>query len=243
MLNLLHSKYNFAVIASFICLILAGCGAPSQLHTAPAPLQSYKHSIQVVSNDSILENIFIKTIRQNQRIVPIQNEGLAAFSLFIDVQTQKTTFMPRLIGALKKLKQPHTYNIHYTLTSFEGKILTQNTLQFTSKPEDIISASINRTSEISDILATKAALKIIPEIERFIAVTPWRTKVISVININHVSINAGQNVGLTIGDILVTETLPKATLEIALFEGSRATLRLLDGSLPQVGRSLIPQNR
>lgn len=226
-------------------LSLAAC---SSYTPPPAPVATaLKHQMQVISNDANLRMNMLTALKQDQGIVAVTEDGLSPLRLLLKVEPytrSASAKAPQVFGRLTPAPESSNVVVSYQLTSIGGTVLDKGEAVGVGLPK--LKLYPGGKAKPDTMAYQDAIEQILPRIAPHIKVQSWRTPVVAVVDTQHILIAAGQNSGLKVGSLLQTEALPEAMLEVATFERmptgtERAVLRLISGTLPSVGKTLIPR--
>lgn len=245
-------KYLFTAAAG---LVLAACGAsPDKTGLQLEPVNGetiYKRSVYFNTTNAELQQHIETTLYKHDALELSHEPSFNEFNVNLQkVQTKGNVFSkgPRLFGALKKDNRPASTTFKYSLTTFNGKKLDQGEVVGVGEAQEHYLPSLVLTTDTSPEMLADVSQQLVNIVQTQARGTPWRAAVIGHKDQWHVSIGAGETAGLRIGDVFVTETLPKSTLQVMSFEESpsgqsRAILRTIEGLQPTAGRMVIPSAR
>jgi len=251
-----NNKQLFTCIALAVTTVTAsGCVSnQSSSSLTPQVMQpafkqtAYKRTVQFVTSDQDLKAALEKTVLQQSAFTTADSGDFGEFRIIVKphaVKHVKNKQKPRLIGLLQRNKTPVTVAIDYTLANQGGQTLAQGVISQESAPREVVYPRLESSNVAPEETMQKIAIKLVNELQPHILATSWSATVIGQQGNQHVTVGAGENIGIQASEFFITETQPIARLQVALFETtssgqSRAVLRLLDGPLPTVGRRLIP---
>ena len=236
---------KFALPLFILLLSIGACST----YTPPAPpaANALQHQVQVLTEDAALRQAMVTAMQQKQGVVAVTEDGLSPLRLFLKVEPYERSATakaaPQLFGRLTPAPESSNVVVSYKLATIGGTLLDEGEAVGVGLPKVKLYPGGNNSP---DALAYEDVIgQIMPRIEPHIKAQSWRTPVVAVVDALHVLIAAGRSSGLKAGTLLTTEALPEAVLEVVTFErmptgNERAVLRLKSGTLPTVGKTLIP---
>lgn len=249
-------------LSSFLCalslIILCACGGNNgRVLTPTKPTQPlYKHTLSLLGDPrtvrAFAQNFNQSALRDVATLSP--NPDPDGLQLNLQLLSRVQDVAPRVgidlsqPGRLGRKQVSPQHTLNYTLMGTDGRMITGGAAKATGKPQTVYVPALNNTlktptsRDINTLINTTAA-----ELTPVIKAQQWRARVVAQQGLQHVVIAAGKSSGLTYGANLQTETLPLATLQVVTLDTTpegqaRASLRLIQGRLPTVGRSVIPLN-
>lgn len=245
--------HQAAIMAACLygAILLGGCasGGAQIGNDAGTDTPPYKHMLSVTGDMAAQMSALIQGSDSGDAFlvseVPTAH-GLK-MQLQLTIETQKNqNSKPALAGKLMRQSITPLYTLRYTLLGVDGKMLSAEDVSHSGIMREVYlpqldMALMQPNAVDKKILAEKLMNKILPSIQS----QPWKTTVLEQLQLTHVAIIGGQNMGISYGDIFQTEDAPRAILQVVTFEITsngqpRTILRLIEGRLPVVGRGLIP---
>jgi|GEM_PF-2148095 len=244
-------------LSLFLCLLfLTACGGDTLRVVSPKiPTElPYKHTLSLIGEPELVRNFTqkFKTTDLNDVAILVTTPdpdglqlNLSLVSRTQDIKNgiQQTLSQPGLLSR-KSVKPQHT--LSYTLRGTDGKMISGGAAKTSGQAVIVYVPRLSSQPFVATQDDIKNLMEIVSnELTPVIQAQPWRARVVAQQGLQHVVIAAGKKSGLTYGTNLQTETLPLATLQVVTLETTpegqpRASLRLIQGQLPAVGRAVIP---
>ena len=231
-------------------LLLAGCVGGERAAPEIAPLVASKTSlynrlIELSIPQEHLRFSALRTFEKKTQYVTTTQTGDGEFLLTLREDIQQTSDRPRLLGRLQRVEVSNSHKLSYTLTNRQGDVLTEGMVETPLNAKIALYPSSGGDLTVEHNIQEQIVDRVLPLIEPFIQAQPWQAYVVGHIDTGHLLVNMGPENGLRTMDTLKTVVRPLATLQVVGFEdlpnGSKRTiLRLLQGTLPKVGQSLVP---
>ncbi|MFT7144079.1 MAG: hypothetical protein ACI9TY_001271 [Alphaproteobacteria bacterium] len=242
------TKFVITPLAGLFLLSLTACQQNPNTISTEYKAAPYKRIIQFASNHEGLMGAAQKIAQRDRSFIIKHNDDFSEFRIILGTQIQRINNLetkPLLMGRLQKTSTPVNFKVSYQLTNTSRHVIAKGTFEEMTEISSSIYPKLSISKNINADTLNRLAKKIMKDVQAHIKTTPWSTTVIGQKDGQHITVAASKETGLTPGALFMTESQPKAILQVAMFEEtatgqSRAILRLKEGFIPTVGRRLVP---
>lgn len=253
-----HTITRAAVIAALVygAGLLSACATTPNAPVGKKAPTPYKHSLYVGGDNGLASlfeaNLATTTLANSVIVTPTPQPAALQAILRLKTYEDKAataTHPPAQPGKLSRQLITPRHVLTYQLIASTGNVIDTGEITQTGATTPVYlprldNLAIIPTGQTLQSLLTNTANRLQP----LIASQKWQTQVISQTMPYHVTIPAGKAAGITYGDFFITQNTPTSILQVVTLdttpEGqSRATLRLIQGPLPDIGRILLFKNK